>query len=112
MARRSISRCADERLAVIIQQPKRLRQAVAALKYRASCRYSPLRERHRPKNATHRVIEVGREKRSVLYSYTAPRLFERHDYVRQYTPLVRRIAHQMIAKLPANVELDDMIQAA
>jgi RNA polymerase sigma factor for flagellar operon FliA len=46
-----------------------------------------------------------------LYSYTTPRLFERHDYVRQYTPLVRRIAHQMIAKLPANVELDDMIQA-
>jgi len=46
-----------------------------------------------------------------LYSYTAPRLFERHDYVRQYTPLVRRIAHQMVAKLPANVELDDMIQA-
>jgi RNA polymerase sigma factor for flagellar operon FliA len=32
-------------------------------------------------------------------------------YVRQYTPLVRRIAHQMIARLPANVELDDMIQA-
>jgi RNA polymerase sigma factor for flagellar operon FliA len=46
-----------------------------------------------------------------LYSHTAPRLFERHDYVRQYTPLVRRIAHQMVAKLPANVELDDMIQA-
>ena len=46
-----------------------------------------------------------------LYSYTTPRLFERHDYVRQYTPLVRRIAHQMVAKLPANVELDDMIQA-
>lgn len=32
-------------------------------------------------------------------------------YVRQYTPLVRRLAHQMIARLPANVELDDMIQA-
>jgi len=46
-----------------------------------------------------------------LYSYTSPRLFERHDYVRRYTPLVRRIAHQMVAKLPANVELDDMIQA-
>jgi RNA polymerase sigma factor FliA len=46
-----------------------------------------------------------------LYSYATPRLFERHDYVRQYTPLVRRIAHQMVAKLPANVELDDMIQA-
>jgi RNA polymerase sigma factor for flagellar operon FliA len=24
---------------------------------------------------------------------------------------VRRLAHQMIARLPANVELDDMIQA-
>jgi len=33
------------------------------------------------------------------------------DYVKQYTPLVRRLAHQMIARLPANVELDDMIQA-
>jgi RNA polymerase sigma factor for flagellar operon FliA len=32
-------------------------------------------------------------------------------YVRQYSPLVRRLAHQMIARLPANVELDDMIQA-
>ena len=33
------------------------------------------------------------------------------SYVRQYTPLVRRLAHQMIARLPANVELDDMVQA-
>jgi len=32
-------------------------------------------------------------------------------YVRQYAPLVRRLAHQMVARLPANVELDDMIQA-
>jgi RNA polymerase sigma factor FliA len=32
-------------------------------------------------------------------------------YVRQYAPLVRRLAHQMISRLPANVELDDMIQA-
>jgi len=36
---------------------------------------------------------------------------EQNDYARQYAPLVRRIAHQMVAKLPANVELDDMIQA-
>lgn len=46
-----------------------------------------------------------------LYGDSSPRLFERHDYVRQYTPLVRRIAHQMVARLPANVELDDMVQA-
>jgi RNA polymerase sigma factor FliA len=30
--------------------------------------------------------------------------------LRQYAPLVRRLAHQMIAKLPANVELDDLVQ--
>ena len=30
--------------------------------------------------------------------------------LQHYTPLVRRLAHQMIAKLPANVELDDLIQ--
>ena len=28
----------------------------------------------------------------------------------QYSSLVRRLAHQMIARLPANVELDDLIQ--
>jgi RNA polymerase sigma factor FliA len=30
--------------------------------------------------------------------------------LKQYTPLVRRLAHQMIARLPANVEIDDLIQ--
>jgi RNA polymerase sigma factor for flagellar operon FliA len=44
--------------------------------------------------------------------YTARGTVERQtDYAKQYAPLVRRLAHQMIAKLPANVELDDMIQA-
>jgi RNA polymerase sigma factor for flagellar operon FliA len=44
--------------------------------------------------------------------YTARGKIEpRQDYAKQYAPLVRRIAHQMIAKLPANVELDDMVQA-
>ncbi|HUH88917.1 MAG TPA: RNA polymerase sigma factor FliA [Pusillimonas sp.] len=31
--------------------------------------------------------------------------------VRQYTPLVRRVALQLVARLPANVELDDLMQA-
>jgi FliA/WhiG family RNA polymerase sigma factor len=31
--------------------------------------------------------------------------------IRKYAPLVRRLAHQMVARLPANVELDDMVQA-
>ncbi|MFZ5540363.1 MAG: RNA polymerase sigma factor FliA [Pseudomonadota bacterium] len=43
--------------------------------------------------------------------YSARGTVDRGDYVRQYAPLVRRLAHQMIARLPANVELDDMIQA-
>jgi RNA polymerase sigma factor for flagellar operon FliA len=46
------------------------------------------------------------------FVYNARGSIERHnDFAKQYAPLVRRIAHQMIAKLPANVELDDMIQA-
>lgn len=32
------------------------------------------------------------------------------DLLDQYTPLVRRLALQLIAKLPASVELDDLIQ--
>ena len=33
------------------------------------------------------------------------------DLLTQYAPLVRRLALQLIAKLPASVELDDLIQA-
>lgn len=34
-----------------------------------------------------------------------------HDaMLRQYVPLVRRLAHHMIAKLPPSVEVDDLIQ--
>ncbi|WP_085316801.1 RNA polymerase sigma factor FliA [Derxia lacustris] len=31
--------------------------------------------------------------------------------IKQYAPLVKRMAHHMLAKLPANVELDDIVQA-
>lgn len=31
-------------------------------------------------------------------------------YLKQYAPLVKRIAHHMMAKLPASVEIDDIIQ--
>jgi RNA polymerase sigma factor for flagellar operon FliA len=30
--------------------------------------------------------------------------------IRQYQPLVRKLAHHMMAKLPANVQVDDLIQ--
>ena len=42
--------------------------------------------------------------------YTAKGHLDREHMIRQYVPLVRRLAHHMIAKLPANVELDDLIQ--
>src|SRR5690606_13938941 len=41
-----------------------------------------------------------------------PCMFNSEDLlVRQYTPLVRRVALQLVARLPANVELDDLMQA-
>ncbi len=42
--------------------------------------------------------------------YTAKGQLDTQAMLKQYSPLVRRLAHQMIAKLPANVEIDDLIQ--
>ncbi len=42
--------------------------------------------------------------------YTAKGRLDIDSLLKQYSPLVRRLAHQMIAKLPANVEIDDLIQ--
>ena len=42
--------------------------------------------------------------------YTAKGRLDANALLKQYSPLVRRLAHQMIAKLPANVEVDDLIQ--
>jgi len=42
--------------------------------------------------------------------YTAKGQLDRNAMIRQYQPLVRRLAHLMMAKLPANVQVDDLIQ--
>ncbi|MDD5028821.1 MAG: RNA polymerase sigma factor FliA [Rhodoferax sp.] len=42
--------------------------------------------------------------------YTAKGQLERNALIRQYQPLVHRLAHHMMVKLPANVEVDDLIQ--
>ena len=42
--------------------------------------------------------------------YDAKGRTDTNAMLKQYSPLVRRLAHQMIAKLPANVEIDDLIQ--
>lgn len=43
--------------------------------------------------------------------YTSAGTVSKDHYLKQYAPLVKRIAYQMVAKLPASVEVDDMIQA-
>jgi RNA polymerase sigma factor for flagellar operon FliA len=43
--------------------------------------------------------------------YNAPVRVPGPDYVSQYASLVRRMAHHLVAKLPASVQLDDIVQA-
>lgn len=42
--------------------------------------------------------------------YTAKGQLDRNALIQQYQPLVRRLAHHMMAKLPPSVEVDDLIQ--
>ena len=42
--------------------------------------------------------------------YTAKGQLDRNALSRQYQPLVQKLAHHMMAKLPANVQVDDLIQ--
>ncbi len=42
--------------------------------------------------------------------YTSNGQLDRNAMIKQYQPLVRRLAHHMMAKLPANVQVDDLIQ--
>ena len=43
--------------------------------------------------------------------YTAQGTIDKSKQIDQYIPLVRRLAHHLIAKLPASVQIDDLIQA-
>lgn len=45
-----------------------------------------------------------------MYTATATATRDTQQYLTQYAPLVKRIAHHMMAKLPASVEIDDVIQ--
>lgn len=42
--------------------------------------------------------------------YTAKGQLDRNALIKQYQPLVRKLAHHMMAKLPPSVEVDDLIQ--
>jgi len=43
--------------------------------------------------------------------YKANGMTDQNDLLKEHAPLVRRIAHHMVAKLPPSVEIDDLIQA-
>ena len=43
--------------------------------------------------------------------YSPGDLAERRDWIERHAPLVKRIAHYIMARLPASVELDDIVQA-
>jgi RNA polymerase sigma factor FliA len=42
--------------------------------------------------------------------YTAKGQLDHDALIRQYSPLVRRLAHHMMAKLPPSIQVDDLIQ--
>jgi RNA polymerase sigma factor for flagellar operon FliA len=42
--------------------------------------------------------------------YTAKGQLDQDALIRQYSPLVRRLAHHMMAKLPPSIQVDDLIQ--
>jgi RNA polymerase sigma factor FliA len=42
--------------------------------------------------------------------YTAQGTLDKNMAIKQHTQMVRRVASQMIARLPSNVEMDDLIQ--
>lgn len=43
--------------------------------------------------------------------YTATGVLERNQKIEHFVPLVRRMAHHLLARLPASVQADDLIQA-
>ncbi|WP_292977671.1 RNA polymerase sigma factor FliA, partial [Nitrosomonas sp.] len=43
--------------------------------------------------------------------YTETGIIDKDQFVTEFTPLVKRIAYHMMAKLPASVQVDDLIQA-
>lgn len=50
-------------------------------------------------------------KSNVNAMYTASGLSDKEQCLKEYAPLVKRIAHHMMVKLPSSVEVDDIIQA-
>src|SRR5690606_19232766 len=60
---------------------------------------------------TVRVADAGDGLRSMMAMYTATGKSDKEHLISEHVPLVKKLAHQMKAKLPPSVEVDDLIQA-
>ena len=94
--------------------PTRAWCTCCARRWRKTCCTTARRCRlahHAPRRALNHQQFTEPKTRGEPFMYTAKgQLTDSNALLKQYSPLVRRLAHQMIAKLPANVELDDLIQ--
>jgi RNA polymerase sigma factor FliA len=46
-----------------------------------------------------------------MYTATGTGTINKDEFITEFTPLVKRIAYHMMARLPASVQVDDLIQA-
>jgi len=46
-----------------------------------------------------------------MYTATGTKAIDKAQFITEFTPLVKRIAYHMMTRLPASVQVDDLIQA-
>lgn len=46
-----------------------------------------------------------------MYTATGTKAIDKDQFIAEFTPLVKRIAYHMMTRLPASVQVDDLIQA-
>ena len=46
-----------------------------------------------------------------MYTATGTKAIDKDQFITEFTPLVKRIAYHMMTRLPASVQVDDLIQA-
>ena len=46
-----------------------------------------------------------------MYTATGTKAIDKEQFITEFTPLVKRIAYHMMTRLPASVQVDDLIQA-
>ena len=44
-----------------------------------------------------------------MYTATGTKAVDKEQFVAEFTPLVKRIAYHMMTRLPASVQVDDLI---